>query len=73
MLPLKVHFSNTFSSMPGVTKPLKHIGAWCTKHTFGGNFPAYLPHEGLSRRLNEEINKEFDEEIEHNLINLMED
>ena len=48
--------------MLGVTKHLKNIGAWYTKHTFGDNFLAYLPHEGSSRRLNEETNEEFDEE-----------
>ena len=62
LLPLKVPFSNTISNMPGVTKHLKNIGAWYTKHTFRNNFLAYFSHEGSSRGFNEEANEEFDEQ-----------
>ena len=72
-LPLSVPFSSTVLHMPEVTKHLKDIGAWYTKNSFGDHFPTYHPIEGSSKRLNEGTNDEFDEETEHNLINLVED
>ena len=52
------------------TTHLKNVRAWARRYSFGNHFPAYLPMQG---GMSETFNDKMDSDIEHNLINLMED